>query len=130
MEANPHDPTLLESAKNLAEKLKTLEQEFKNHQLSIIDRIEDDNLMEEQEALDENDDVVSGYSIRIQRLITAATPSTTPDTIRVVTKQLALLQAKVESVSETIHTLDDEEDDLVYTLEEYRSNDRDQGRVD
>ncbi|XP_064396444.1 uncharacterized protein LOC135343372 [Halichondria panicea] len=120
LEANPHDPTLLESAKNLAEKLKTLEQQFKNHQLSIIDRIEDDNLMEEQEALDENDDVVSGYSIRIQRLITAATPSTTPDTIRVVTKQLALLQAKVESVSETIHTLDDEEDDLVYTLEEYR----------
>lgn len=119
LEARPHDPTLLESAKNLAEKLKSLEQEFKNHQLSIIDRFEDENLMEEQESLEENNDIVSGYSIRIQRLITAATPSTMPDTVRMVTKQLALLHAKVESISETIRTLDDEED-LVYTLEEYR----------
>ncbi len=119
LEARLHDPTLLESAKNLAEKLKSLEQEFKNHRLSIIDRFEEENLMKEQESLEENDDIVSGYSIRIQRLITAATPSTMPDTVRMVTKQLALLHAKVESISETIRTLDDEED-LVYTLEEYR----------
>ncbi len=118
LEANPHDPTLLESAKNLAERLKTLERELKNHQLSIIDRIEDDNLMKEQEGLDKNYDMVSGYSIRIQRLINNC--SYTYHTVRVVTKQLTLLQARVESISETIHKMDDEEDDLVYTVEEYR----------
>ena len=40
LEANAESPTLLESATNLAEKLTTLQQKYRNHQLSIIDRTE------------------------------------------------------------------------------------------
>ena len=62
-------PTLLNNVKSLADKLKTLKQDFKNHQLAIIDRTdEEEELAEEQQALDDNDDTVSAMNIRIQRL--------------------------------------------------------------
>ena len=52
LEASTESPTLLESVNTLAEKLKALQQEYRNHQLSIIDRTESkEELAEEQQAL-------------------------------------------------------------------------------
>ena len=63
LEASTESPTLLESANTLAEKLKVLQQEYRNHQLSIIDRTEsEEELAEEQQALDDNDDQTSTLS--------------------------------------------------------------------
>ena len=60
LEGDTSYPTVLESAKNLADKLKTLQQEFRAHQLSIIDQTNDeDPLAEEQQTLDDTDDQVS-----------------------------------------------------------------------
>ena len=71
LEADTTISTLLESARNLADKLKTLQQD---HQLAIIDRTnEDEALAEEQRTLDDTEDQVSELSVRIQRLITLAT---------------------------------------------------------
>ena len=93
LEANRDSPNLLESASNLADKLKTLQQEYRNHQLSIIDHTEEEEeLAEEQQALDDNDDLTSLLSIHIQRLIISATPSPNLDTVRIAAKQITLLQ--------------------------------------
>ena len=81
LEADTSIPTL-KNAKDLADKLKTLEQDFKNHQLSIIDRTDaTEALAEEQQALDDNDDQVSELRIRIQRLITLSAASSGKDTV-------------------------------------------------
>lgn len=115
---NPRSRSILENARNLAEKLKTLQQDFKTHQLAIIDRTdEEEALEEEQRALDDNDDSVSELLIRILRLINTVTPSKTPI---VATKQLALLRAKLESIDVSVRDLDDAEVDSMYVLEEYR----------
>ena len=121
LEADTTNPTLLEAAKNLADKLKSLQQDFKNHQLSIIDRTEEEEaLAEEQLALDTGEDQVSELSIRIQRLITLATGSKSQDAVRVANKQLALLQTKLESIDTAAQDIDGAEEDVTCTLEEYR----------
>lgn len=121
LEANSRDPTILENARSLAEKLRTLQQEFKTHQLAIIDHTdEEEGLEEEQRSLDDNDDLVSELHIRLQRLINSATSSRTPDTVSVATKQLTLLRAKLESIDASTCDLDDAEEDSICALEEYR----------
>ena len=79
----------MKSARNLADKLETLRQDFKTHQLTIMDRTnEEDALADEQQVLDDNDDQVSELSVRIQRLITLATKSKSTDVARVANRQL------------------------------------------
>ena len=46
------------TAQSLSGKLKTLQDDFKTHQLKIIDLTdEEETLLEEQQALDDNDDI-------------------------------------------------------------------------
>lgn len=53
-----------------------LKQDFKNHQLAIIDQTDgEEALAEEQRALDDNDDIVSALNIHIQHLLSHATPT-------------------------------------------------------
>ena len=119
LEANATSPTLSQSAKNLADKLKNLQQDFKNHQLAIIDRTdEEEALIEEQQALDEGDDQLSELSVRIERLMALASKG--QDTVRVASKQLALLQTKLESINTAVSGLSDTEEDVACILEEYR----------
>lgn len=120
LEGDTTIPTLMESARNLADKLDTLQQDFKTHQLTIMDRTnEEDALADEQQVLDK-DDQVSELSVHIQRLITLATKSKSPDIARVANRQLTLLQAKLESIDTAIHDLDNAEEDIAYILEGYR----------
>ena len=118
LEADSGNPAILDSARNLVEKLKTLQQEFKNHQLAIIDDTEEgESLEEEQRALDDNDDIVSELHIRIQRLINSATLSKTPDAVSVAVKQLALIRASLESIEASAHDLDGSDEDDVCGIE-------------
>ena len=92
-------PGLPETAQSLSGKLKTLQDDFKTHQLKIIDLTdEEETLLEEQQALDDNDDIVSELNIRIQRLIASATPSTDADVMKVAPKQLKLLTGKLKDM--------------------------------
>lgn len=51
LEAEPKSPALMENARSLADKLKTLKQKFKDHQLAIIDRTDnEEGLAEEQKS--------------------------------------------------------------------------------
>ena len=121
LEADTTIPTLLESSRNLAAKLKTLQQEFKEHQLAIINRTDaEDILAEEQQSLDDNEDHISELSVRIQRLMALATASTGLDVAKVATRQLALLRTKLESIDEAVRNVDNAEENATCTLEEYR----------
>ena len=98
-----------------------LHQDYKNHQLSIIDRTNDeDDLAEEQQNLDDADDQFSKLSVHVHRLMTLAVPSTSPDVARMATRQLQQLNTKLESIDASVSGLSDDEDDTVCTLEEYR----------
>ena len=121
LEGDTTIPTLMESARNLADKLDTLRQDFKTHQLAIMDQTnKEDALADEQQVPDDNDDQVSELSVCIQHLITLATKSKSPDIARVANRQLTLLQAKLESIDTAIHDLDNAEEDIAYILEGYR----------
>ena len=121
LEADSSSPILSENARSLTDKLNALSHDFKTHQLAIIDRTNDeDGLVEEQRVLDDNDDVISELDIRIWRLLSSATTSTTPDAVRIATKQLTLLQTNLDSIKEAMSALDDADDDLECTLEEYK----------
>ena len=48
LEGDTTVPTLLESARNLADKLETLRQDFRTHQLAIIDCIDDGEALAKQ----------------------------------------------------------------------------------
>ena len=70
LEADTANPDALRAAQGLASKLKTLDTEFKSHQLAIIDFTDDDDaLTAEQQELDDHDDRVSELMIRTQRLV-------------------------------------------------------------
>ena len=78
LERTPDDPRTLTSAQRLLTKLGTLDKEFKDLHLAVVDLTEgEDDLANEQQTLDEHDDGVSQLEERIQRFI--ATCSTAPD---------------------------------------------------
>ena len=52
--------------------------------------------------------------------MTLAVPSTSPDVARMATRQLQLLNTKLECIDASVNGLNDDEDDFVCTLEEYR----------
>ena len=121
LEADLASPTLLVNAQSLADKLQSLKEDFKTHQLAIIDRTDDEEAIdEEQQALDNFDDRVTTLHIRIQRLIAHATPPTIPDSVRVAGRQLNMLQTELQSIGDTVTRLGDTEDGIECTLEEYR----------
>ena len=121
LESHPSSPNIVENTRNLADRLKSLKQEFKNHQLAIIDRTDtDDELAEEQQELDQQEDIFSALNIRIQHLLSHATSSRISDSVRVAGRQLALLQTDLQSICDTVTGLDDKEDGIECILEEYR----------
>ena len=120
LEASRSSPDALFNAQNAASKLKTLDTEFRDHQLKIIDLTTSEQaLAEEQQALDDHDDIISELSIRIQRVITSVAPSATTDALKLSKKRLELLQVKLKDVESAVNGLEGSEDN-VWALEEYR----------
>ena len=69
LEANRSSPDTFYNAQNVASKLKILDTEFRNHRLKIMDlATSEEDLTEEQKALDDHDDIVGEISVRLQRL--------------------------------------------------------------
>ena len=73
-EAKIDDPMTLGHAQKLLKKLESLDSEFKQQHLMVIDSIPeddqlDDNLAKEQNELDEHDLIVDDLSLRLEKLI-------------------------------------------------------------
>ena len=120
LEANRSSPDALYNAQNVTSKLKTLDAEFRDHQLKIMDlTTTEEALTEEQQALDDHEDIISELSIRVQRLIAFVTPSASSDALKLSTKRLTLLQGKLKEIDTAVKGMDDDEDNIC-ALEEYR----------
>ena len=124
LEADTTNPDALRAAQGLATKLKTLDAEFKSHQLAIIDFTnadDDDGLATEQQELDDHDDRASELTIRIQRLISTLSPSTTEGLSRTSTRRLTRLQEKLAVIQGALNAIpeDRSDDDSACTLEQY-----------
>ena len=71
LETNVHEPSTLDLAEQIAQKLKSLNSEFKVQHFAIIDLINEedqDSLSKEQEILDNHDEEIVGISLRIENL--------------------------------------------------------------
>lgn len=106
LEDNAIQPTTLNVAQRMAQKLETLDSDFKSRHYSVIDLIEEDGLEREQYILDEHDDEVTGLSTRLQQLITNC--STHPDPAnshKIVSRRLVRLQKNLASINESVDAL-------------------------
>ena len=93
-----HDRT--KSARQLLEKLKSLDGEFKGLHYEVIDLIEDggeDSVEAEQVILDQHDDDVSALTVRLESLCIIADASTT-DARKSLTRRLSRLQAGLQRI--------------------------------
>ena len=116
-------PSTVDYAKHLAEKLETLDAEFKSHHLQLIDMIgedDDDTLEKEQDVLDNYDDQVTDVSIRLKRLYSVTVSPTMADHLKLFSRKLIHLKGNITSVRDTIETLPADHDDMAL-LEEYQA---------
>lgn len=122
LESDTANPDALRAAQGLASKLKTLDAEFKTHQLAIIDLTNDDEGLDaEQQELDDHDERVSELTIRIQRLISTLSPSTIDGLTKTSTRRLTRLQEKSAVIQGAVDAIPDDhgDDDSACTLEQY-----------
>ena len=115
LERKVDDPSTLDIAQRLASKLESLDAEFKVHHYSVIELIEnEDELDDEQDAIDQHDDIVTELGICIQKLVSVcSSSSTSPSSPRnLQSRKLQRLQLvkELESVREATATLDNEVD--------------------
>ena len=78
LETKVDQPTTLDLAHRMSQKLDSLDSEFKVHHYALVDIIDDNDLSsKEQETLDEHDDEITELAICIKKLISLCTA--TPD---------------------------------------------------
>ena len=67
LESKVDQPTTLDPAQRMTQKLNTLDSEFKTHHYALINLNDvEESLQKEQDALDEHDDDVTALAVRIQ----------------------------------------------------------------
>ena len=116
LEGKADQPTTLDIAQRMLQKLDTLEAEFKTHHYALIDLIDgDDDLREEQELLDRHDDEMSTLVVRTQQLITACNSSSHSAAHKIASWKLKLLQSGLAS----LHSITEETTDICL-LQQYQ----------
>ena len=92
-------------ARRMAQRLETLDSEFKNHHYAIIESLErEEDLAREQNVLDEHDEEKAQLSVSIEMLIASCppTPSSNPSGRRLIARKLAHLKKKLDSAATAI----------------------------
>ena len=109
LEKKVDDPFTLDFAQRLASKLDSLDAEFKVHHYSVIEHIVvERELLHEQDAIDQHDGIVTELGIRIQKLVSVcSSSSTSPSNPRnLQSRKLQRLEKELISVSEATTALD------------------------
>ena len=109
LEKKVDDPSTLDFAQRLASKLDSLDAEFKVHHYSVIEHIVvERELLDEQDAIDQHDDIVTELGIRIQKLVSVcSSTSTSPSNPRnLQSRKLQRLEKELISVSEATAAMD------------------------
>ena len=109
LEDVPDLPATIGHAQRLIAKLQTLAEEFKIHHFAVIDLIDDEEeLAAQQTILDNLDDDVTQITVGLEALTTKGT-STTNNVAKVALKRLRYLERGFTSVSDSLESLDEEE---------------------
>ena len=90
--------------------------------VAIIDLTDDDDdPAVEQQELDDHDDHASELTIRVQRLISTLSPSTTDELCKTSTRRLTRLQDKLAVIEGAVNAIPEDcgDDDSTCTLEQY-----------
>ena len=125
LETKVDQPTTLDLAHRMSQKLDSLDSEFKVHHYALVDIIDDDDLSsKEQETLDEHDDEIAELAIRIKKLISLCTATPDSNFRKVATRKQTRISKGVAAITEAIGSLTGSSDD-VCLLHQYEEQLRD-----
>ncbi len=107
LEGVTDQPSTLDLAQQLKKKLAELDSEFKTHHYGLIDIIDDDSVVEaEQAALDKHDEDVAMLTVRIQHLIEACNPR------NIASRRLLRLRKCLNDVDRAVDSLPEDADNV------------------
>jgi len=106
-----------ESTMSLAQqaklRLEQLDSEFKAHHYGLVDAIDDEEALEQEQAiLDEHDDNVSMLSLHVQQLIMSCSSSSPTSPYRITLKRLLRLKKTLSSVNDAVDGLGTDADSV------------------
>ena len=120
LEAILSQPATADHAQELTAKLAVLDAEYKSYHLELIDLVEDSEVLEkEQDMFDNHDNAITDMNIRLKRLCSIATSSST-DQQRMSSRKLAHLERGILTIQGTISALP--ADSLIEQYEAQLSN--------
>ena len=117
-EDQSHTPSY---ARQMAQRLESLNSEFKNIHYSIVELLEsEEDRAREQTNLDEVDDEIAELLVAIETLVSSSTPFKSNDGgKRIVSRRLAHLNRKLDLIIEVVEA--DEEQDI-FLLQQYEAD--------
>ncbi len=123
LQSNTELPDIQLRARRIADKVKDLDNDFKTHHFSIIELVENADVLDEEQAIsDEHDDIVSEIAVAVERLISSSesSPSEAHSIAEkaTVSRRLTHLHRIVEAASERIAEILDPADIYICLLEQ------------
>ena len=125
LESKADQPTTLDLARQISQKLESLDSDFKLHHYALIDLIDDtESMLKEQDILDGHDDEMATLSTRIKRLIAVCDSSSEFGPRKIASRRLVRLERNLFTINERIGSLSGGPDD-VCLLHQYEEQLRD-----
>ena len=113
------DAEAVGTAQRYKETLIALNAEFKTHHYSIIDAVDDEDILAaEQEVLDEHDNIVKVLTSQLQRIIKSNLPAASAGARDIQSRKLSHLGQALELVGTEIQSIPEDSDDT-YLLQQY-----------
>ena len=114
LESKADQPTTLDFARRLKERLDSLDLEFKTHHYALVEQIEErTDLDREQETIDNHDDEASVIAVCAQKLIALCSSSPVSDLRKTSSRRLAHINKNLSTISDAIGALAGEDDILL-----------------
>ena len=113
LESKANQPTTLDLTRQMSQRLKSLDSNFKLHHYAFVDLIDDTEMMlKEQDILDGHDDKMATLSTCIKRLIAVCDSSSEIGPHKIASWRLARLERNLSTVDEGIGSLSVGPDDV------------------
>ena len=113
LESKADQPTTLDLARQMSQKLESLDSDFKLHHYALIDLIDDtESMLKEQDILDGHDDEMATLSTRIKRLIAVCDSSSKFGPRKIASRKLVRLERNLFTINERIGSLSGGPDDV------------------
>ena len=111
-------------AQNLLQKLGSLDVDFRSYHLAVVDLSGEDAIDEEQAVLDEHDDRLADFTVRLQQLTPSRLPSPPPPSTesesgRHLSKRLSYLKKELEAVVRGVESTESSEETDPCLLAQY-----------